>query len=336
MSAEIGAVPQSDNDPAADFPSLETCKQVLLSHTIGFLFDAYFISQEGMEPTECSQECLFGCKSPICSMNCLCACTSPAEKSDLIAILKQEQKELKLLSVQSDMWKAGEKGLASDGLMSGRSVHSIRTFNAQPGIQYAASIQSSSAQPQMIHEAPTQAQVGLYDSRRAPYQSAVLDHQDIQGDTDAPSVRGRRSVDEVGQVKMSANPRFQRHQQISRKRKYMKALAYNAFMKQATLKAQEATQEANDQATTDVGGFDWDKMSQKVIQKQDPAMTALGRESDKIDDVYDPTEDPQNIGPGDDNKKDKKPVEWWSEDTLKGAKLNDQWWQHGGEDGMTG
>jgi hypothetical protein len=51
--------------------------------------------------------------------------------------------------------------------------------------------------------------------------------------------------------------------------------------------------------------------------------------------VYDPTEDPQNIGPGDKDK-DKKAVEWWSEDTLKGAKLDDQWWQHGGEDGMTG
>ncbi len=108
-------------------------------------------------------------------------------------------------------------------------------------------------------------------------------------------------------------------------------------MKQATLKAQEATKIANDQATTDVGGFDWNMMTQKVVQK-DPAMTALGRESDKIDDVYDPTEDPDNIGPGDDNDKGKgkKAVEWWSEDTLKGAKLNDQWWQHGGEDGMTG
>ncbi len=116
----------------------------------------------------------------------------------------------------------------------------------------------------------------------------------------------------------------------------MKALAYNAFMKQATIKAQEETQTSNDQDMTDVGGFDWNMMAQKVVQKKDPAMTALGRESDKIDDVYDPTEDPQNIGPGDDDKKNKKAVEWWSEDTLKGAKLNDQWWQHGGEDGMTG
>jgi hypothetical protein len=116
----------------------------------------------------------------------------------------------------------------------------------------------------------------------------------------------------------------------------MKALAYNAFMKQATIKAQEQTQTSNDQDMTDVGGFDWNMMAQKVVSKKDPAMTALGRESDKIDDVYDPTEDPQNIGPGDDDKKSKKAVEWWSEDTLKGAKLNDQWWQHGGEDGMTG
>ncbi len=116
----------------------------------------------------------------------------------------------------------------------------------------------------------------------------------------------------------------------------MKALAYNAIMKQANLKAHVQKQHIRDQAMTDVGGFDWNRLQQGPVVRKDPAMAALGREADKLDDVYDPTEDPENVGPGDADKKAKAHVQWWNDDTLKGAKLNDQWWQHGGEQGMTG
>ena len=272
-------------------------------------------------------------------MNCLCACTSSAEKSDLVAILRQEKKELQLLSVQGDMWKAGARGLSTAGLVLGHPSRSPPMLEVQSKREDTVSMKSSHAQSQAIH-GHALSQKPLYASRRAPYRSAALAHRGNNKD-EVPSVGGESSVGggessdggELGQGKKSANPRFQRHERLSRKKKYLKALAYNAFMKQASLKAQEETQKSSDEASTDVGGFDWNRMAQKVIQK-DPAMTALGRESDRIDDVYDPTEDPQNIGPGD-IKKDKA-VEWWSEDTLKGAKLNDQWWQHGGEDGMTG
>jgi hypothetical protein len=236
------------------------------------------------------------------------------------------------------MWKAGARGLSTIGLVPGRSFRSSPLLDVHSRREDTVSKKSSPAQ-QMIHGHELTLQP-LYASRRAPYRSAALAHGGNSKD-EVLSVMGEDRVGggegsdggEVGQGKKSVNPRFQRHQQLGRKNKYLKALAYNAFMKQASLKAQEETQKSSDQASTDEGGFDWNRMAQKVIQK-DPAMTALGRESDRIDDVYDPTEDPQNIGPGD-SKKDKA-VEWWSEDTLKGAKLNDQWWQHGGEDGMTG
>lgn len=303
VQAEIGAVP-SDDDVASDLPPLKICQE------------------EGIEPTECSQECLFGCTSPMCSMSCLCACDSAQQRSKLVTILRQEQKEMRLLSVQHDMWKAGQIGLVQKNLEPGSVPHDNQLHTADSVIDVR------------IHE-PTSnmdnARHGNDDERMAQQIRGI----DIEQDTGTSTASPKPT--ETGTILDSRrNPRFQRHQKSEKKRRFMKALAYNAFMKQAAIKSRAQEQRRSDEAMTDVGGFDWNKMSQKPTIRKDPAMVALGRESDKIDDVYDPTEDPQNIGPGDSQKKDGKKMEWWSEDTLKGAQLNDQWWQHGGEEGMTG
>jgi hypothetical protein len=240
-------------------------------------------------------------------MSCLCACDSPEEKIGLATILRQEERELQMLAVQEDMWRAGKFGLQSDGLIS---------------------------------PSPKRTR----DDTIPPEQHERLRRQKQQ-QLSVPTFK----VDEVKKMAESAspsnplpqsparNPRFRRHihQQNNQLKKSMKALTFKAIVKQAAIKAQLSKKQAMlEQSMTDVGGFDWNRMSQNAARKIDPAMVALGRESDKIDDVYDPTEDPDNIGPGD--TPGKKHAQWWSEDSLKGSKLNDQWWQHGGEDGMTG
>ena len=57
-------------------------------------------------------------------------------------------------------------------------------------------------------------------------------------------------------------------------------------------------------------------------------MRALAREAESLDDVYDPAEDPGNLGPGP-SKKARAGAYW------TGDSPDDAWWQHGGEDGMT-
>ena len=335
MSSEIGAVPQpSDNDIASDFPSSQICQEVsdsfkaiqhiLLDHKIC----ESLTLQEGISKTECSQECLFGCKSPLCSMGCLCACDTSQQRSELVAILSQEQKEIKLLAVQHDMWKAGQTSLARKGLASSSVqeesppvVQSPRWFK---GSRFSR-LRYRTANPSLA--APVSQ---VEDNKRTDFRSHEQEEVHAKSKQSAFSMQSEPSIHEA-----QRNPRFQRHQKIDQKKKVLKALAFNAFMRQAAVKARAQLQERTDEAMTDVGGFDWNRMSQQPAMKQDPAMVALGRESDKIDDVYDPSEDPQNIGPGD-SKKDVKPEDWWNEDALNGAKLDDQWWQHGGEDGMTG
>ena len=247
-----------------------------------------------------------------------------------MAILEQEQKELQLLAVQHDMWKAGEISLASNDLepasvVDGSPMH--RASAVLPFHSKEATLEISRIQGDVNGRA---AQV----SQRRSAGSAGRHIRSKDKYKEGPKIASSKTSDIVVQD-TSKNPRFQRHQRIDKRKQVMKALAYNAFMKQASIKSRAQEQRRNDEALTDVGGFDWNMMAQQPTIRKDPAMMALGRESDKIDDVYDPTEDPQNIGPGD-SEKDGKGVEWWSEDSLKGAKLNDQWWQHGGEDGMTG
>ena len=83
-------------------------------------------------------------------------------------------------------------------------------------------------------------------------------------------------------------------------------------------------------AAVDVDGFDWTQLSPAASgpYSSDPAMRALARESEALDDVYDPTEDPDNLGPG--SSKKAPTGSYWTQDTG-----TDAWWEHGGEDGMT-
>ena len=86
-------------------------------------------------------------------------------------------------------------------------------------------------------------------------------------------------------------------------------------------------------STRDADGFDWMRMSSAEdsdAYAADPAMRALARESESLDDVYDPSEDPENLGPGPSAKDKAKPSAYWTHDGD-----GDAWWVHGGEDGMT-
>ena len=226
-------------------------------------------------------------------MSCLCACeNAPAEqKATLAAILRQEQRELSLLAVQSDMWKAGRIGLEARGV---------------PVDQPARAVQHNRVQ----------------QSRRA---QAVGEKWAV-----VPPKEGRSAL------ASSKNPRFRRHVEHKaleeKHEQVMKVLAYNAMMKQeAARKLKQAASARVDRVSTDAQGFNWNRMEEKRAGKLDPAMVALGREAGKIDNVYDPTEDPDNLGP-DYNTKN---AQWWSADSTKESALQDHWWEHGGEQGMT-
>mmetsp|Transcript_8989 Transcript_8989/g.20961 ORF Transcript_8989/g.20961 Transcript_8989/m.20961 type:complete len:258 (+) Transcript_8989:3-776(+) len=95
---EVGAVPQNMDDPEIMFPTIGTCKQ------------------KGVLSTECSQDCLWGCKTPECSMSCLCACGGEEAKARLVSELKQVQgrmiKEQQLLGKQQKLWSAVPSQLA--------------------------------------------------------------------------------------------------------------------------------------------------------------------------------------------------------------------------------
>jgi hypothetical protein len=69
-------------------------------------------NEDGVQPTDCSQECLFACKTPMCSMSCLCACDTAEAKASLVSTLKAEQtgmqREMKLMAVQATMWRAAQ------------------------------------------------------------------------------------------------------------------------------------------------------------------------------------------------------------------------------------
>mmetsp|Transcript_45935 Transcript_45935/g.71966 ORF Transcript_45935/g.71966 Transcript_45935/m.71966 type:complete len:165 (+) Transcript_45935:55-549(+) len=84
VSSEVGAEPQAVDDP-------ETMNQV-----------AGTCQMAGINPTDCSQDCFYGCEDPLCSWNCICACRG-ADKALMVAQLAQKNSFMKLYQTQARM-----------------------------------------------------------------------------------------------------------------------------------------------------------------------------------------------------------------------------------------
>lgn len=100
------------------FPTMGTCRE------------------SGVQATDCSQDCLFECRTPMCSMSCLCACDTAQGKAKLTSVLKAQQasmhREMKLLAVQASMWhvvQAAEHAPAFKAHAKHR-IHSLMMKNA--------------------------------------------------------------------------------------------------------------------------------------------------------------------------------------------------------------
>jgi len=296
-------------------------------------------------------------------MSCLCACDSSSDKAALITFLRQEQHEIGLIATSELMWNAGKEGLAVNGLNSlTTSDNSAADANTQnpsyptsvsQSVQGGTQLSNSPVDQQASYSAPNvapQAQIVMQPSQprrrvarsrpqviaapqQQPQQQPQLASQQQQPDVNAEA--SQSPAEAAQQPSQQAAYRRKMHQQNIERAKKMKSLAYKAFLNQAKIKSPVRRPPPGDEsALTDMEGFNWNQMRQQPPGRKDPAMIALEKESNKIDDVYDPSEDPQNIGPP--ALKPKTHTNWWNDDTMDGAKLDDQWWQHGGEPGMTG
>lgn len=101
--SEVGAVPKNMDDRELMFPTAGTCQE------------------SGVKPRdfECSQDCLYECKTPICSFSCLCACEGQAAQANLVAELKQAQgkmtREMQLLGRQPQVLNLATAAAQVDG-----------------------------------------------------------------------------------------------------------------------------------------------------------------------------------------------------------------------------
>jgi len=241
LKNEIGAVVQARPDPEIEFPKAGSCRD------------------DGIQPTVCSQQCLFSCETPQCSASCLCACDTSSAKAALVSELKvqrdQMHREMQLLAVQAQLWEKSLKG-SPDVAFKAHAKHKIHALVQQHATRNEGAKRLSAA---------------VATSHRA--QAAMA------------SRRGQAAM---------------RNQLV------------------------------------DPSGFNWDKMSQEEenpwISHKDMmtlAHSAYAKEANIIDGVYDPTEDPNNIG------RPQKPIKgmtpykeestnWWAGDTAKS--MGDEWW----------
>jgi hypothetical protein len=106
--SEVGAEPKNLDDREIMFPTAGTCKE------------------KGVQPTDCTQECLYECKDPVCSMSCLCACGGQAAKANLVAQLKQAEgrmkREIQLLGSESQLWDSAPVDKQEHAQMSRSSI----------------------------------------------------------------------------------------------------------------------------------------------------------------------------------------------------------------------
>ena len=248
--------------------------------------------QPGIVPSDCTADCAFDCDTPECSLGCFCGC-NPEARAATTEILAQMQRRSRVLQHQHQM-------LALDSEHGEEGVDEP----ARPLVAGDADFWKSSLRALK------------HDEKRARRAEIKLQFQK-----------------KAAQRKES--PRYKAHQLLVAQRKAAAEARAGRGTRQARVDEHGRLLAKDRDPFAEADGFSWDKFhpvnpyrvrGEEAKRGRSPYEQEVGR----IDDVFDPAEDWDNVGSDDAFG---KTTSWWGASLEDNAPANalataDDWWRH--------